>query len=1148
MSKITKELHKYLNEIAGRLSRGRACVMVGAGFSKNSDPVKKTDKRFLNWNELGDLFYERIYDKVPDENTGHYLDAMKLAEIVEASFGRPALDQILLDNLPDEEFAPSGLHKKLLELNWSDVFTTNYDTLLERARKFVAGRRYQLVLSKEDLIYSSSPRIVKLHGSFPSTRPFVISHEDYRRYPIESAAFINTVQQALLENVMCLIGFSGDDPNFQNWIGWIHDNLGKNYSSKIYLVTADNSSMETTAFFTDKNIVVLNMAECFQSTENATYADALELFLNELSVRQEKHTRKEWMPHTGQKYEQIKRDLDWNLINKTEIDMMNGIIRFWNTSKQNYPGWIIMPSKDRKFYHLDLDSFERYLDFYNEYIWNGDNSARRMFLELYDWVRRVCLLPLTDHMFTCYQDVLDADGTKDSRSFDLHLAVLSYYRQNCKFQDHQNLLQSIEQNMKVTTEQEKQLYCEKAYAALYQFDFIALENILNEWPADNVNYDMELVHAGLMWECGQYTLGIRRLGNTLEGIRCSEGPTEDIDILSQEAYIMNLLRIILNNYQMESMTADNAYYKYIFTQEYGQKNRFSFLKSYDCDPGSELDYFKNTLKYENVPKQEEDLYDTICMQFILFLERTGLPMLIQSNCEYYKPLRHAIRRIGRRNLFWGIALSLRTHEITTINAVITQTSVAAAKTDQLDPIAQKIISLIDRDYFKELNDKTNQLSDEKPYKYTITITFLPLILSKLISYTSDNIRGQTYHLIKQLLKQTYEKESVCVLAKGFFCSLDAGYLKHHTYQILDLMIETDDEIPVLLSYCDFAFYGSEGYCFPYHHAFWKKLKYQLRNSHVKAIYRMSLMYYARILNPEEAKELKEIVMKDLSEKKTYPLEVYYFLQDLLQEDSNEIISLIIADQYLDFLSDMIKLTNTDCYRSYKLFHLILHTYPLSLTDHIISTALHTFISLIQRQEITKFAYCYQIFIEVLLQSDMKLSDCTKHKRNNPDFCLLMIANNFQNASLLQEAILQNLSSSDAVKFIESASLFYYSLSTDYDSWKIYLEQILFGMTTIIKNTLPYAWFCIEIIRKIIRLSAEIGYSFNYDRIKDLLTFIIGLPDTSELFLKIYGAKLAFDLSQLPETTGIRKILKKWEALCNNTKTHALIRKQWGDLT
>ena len=69
---------------------------------------------------------------------------------------------------------------KRQELPWRDVFTTNYDTLLERAADKVSKRRYNVVVNQEDLVNSNdAPRILKLHGSFPSQRPFIITEEDY---------------------------------------------------------------------------------------------------------------------------------------------------------------------------------------------------------------------------------------------------------------------------------------------------------------------------------------------------------------------------------------------------------------------------------------------------------------------------------------------------------------------------------------------------------------------------------------------------------------------------------------------------------------------------------------------------------------------------------------------------------------------------------------------------------------------------------------------------------------------------------------------------------------------------------------------------------------------------------------------------------
>jgi len=45
---------------------------------------------------------------------------------------------------------------------------------------------------------------------------------------------VNTVQQAMMESVVLLLGFSGDDPNFLHWSGWVRDNL-RDAAPKIYL-------------------------------------------------------------------------------------------------------------------------------------------------------------------------------------------------------------------------------------------------------------------------------------------------------------------------------------------------------------------------------------------------------------------------------------------------------------------------------------------------------------------------------------------------------------------------------------------------------------------------------------------------------------------------------------------------------------------------------------------------------------------------------------------------------------------------------------------------------------------------------------------------------------------------------------------------
>lgn len=80
-------------------------------------------------------------------NLKSYYSSTLLAQEVEISFGRTKLDTILKDSFPDKDYSPSSLHKDLLNLSWRDVFTTNYDTLLERTADMVTDRRHNVVLN-----------------------------------------------------------------------------------------------------------------------------------------------------------------------------------------------------------------------------------------------------------------------------------------------------------------------------------------------------------------------------------------------------------------------------------------------------------------------------------------------------------------------------------------------------------------------------------------------------------------------------------------------------------------------------------------------------------------------------------------------------------------------------------------------------------------------------------------------------------------------------------------------------------------------------------------------------------------------------------------------------------------------------------------
>ena len=162
---MNKKTEIYLNEIAEQLWNNKASLFVGAGFSRNA--ISKSDIPIIPlWSGLGDLFFTKVNGRKPKSKDKAYANVLKLAEDVEHVFGRTTLDSIISEAIADKYRTPSEIYSEILSLPWLNVYTTNYDTLLERAADSLeqSGRRsYSKVLNDKALSVQSSPYIAKLH-------------------------------------------------------------------------------------------------------------------------------------------------------------------------------------------------------------------------------------------------------------------------------------------------------------------------------------------------------------------------------------------------------------------------------------------------------------------------------------------------------------------------------------------------------------------------------------------------------------------------------------------------------------------------------------------------------------------------------------------------------------------------------------------------------------------------------------------------------------------------------------------------------------------------------------------------------------------------------------------------------------------------
>ena len=248
---------------------GRAALMIGAGFSLNARSDSTSASSFPTWQKLMDDMIEEIERSGKGlrdlrKLTSSVSGALRIADEFVAMHNRTHLDMFLKRSIPDNHFHPSSLHRKALELPWSDIFTTNWDTLLERTALQQIDRRYGVVLEISDISQQIRPRLIKLHGSFPSNGPFILTEEDFRTYPSCFAPLVNLVQQSMMENIFCLIGFSGDDPNFLAWSGWVRDNLGL-HTPRIYLCGVLNLRSSERKVLHSRGVMPIDLSELFVS-------------------------------------------------------------------------------------------------------------------------------------------------------------------------------------------------------------------------------------------------------------------------------------------------------------------------------------------------------------------------------------------------------------------------------------------------------------------------------------------------------------------------------------------------------------------------------------------------------------------------------------------------------------------------------------------------------------------------------------------------------------------------------------------------------------------------------------------------------------------------------------------------------------------
>jgi hypothetical protein len=642
---VRPSYESLLKDLKSKLDKGEMSTLVGAGFSKN------LDVNFPDWFELvnemvifteGKRLGKELSDRYPklgkiskkyqallkDEIWNHITTVGPLIAVsnyIKLKGFRESVDHIVDNNTPYIEVEngkrylrrsdKGGItrrvlterdiasHQKLVNLPWNNIFTTNYDNLLEKcidvnkkedvekmitdlksaididsketkhlesklnnkklnldqmqfemeekiARRepienisaaiekleieisldqseidfklmLIKGQHSRLenlsdiqrnfrmtVIKSSDLAVRKNQNIIKIHGSICTDEPktfgfdgdpaknYVISQEDYDSYPNKHEAFTQLMRISLLQESFCLFGFSGIDPNFLGWIGWVRDVIQKSPVEnstvvKIFMIDVWDKypDPDKALFYKNHQIAFIPLAdpECLKFLEKITgksVADnsptaRINLLLDYLSMDN--------VPSENKiNYEVIKQNEYqslWDKIPYFQIDgeKIDSFIRKTDElrSLKNYKRIpVLLGNTDTSQYHF----LKRFKTIHQ--IINGDENA------VFDLLK-ITLLMLQEIYLPSSLIFID-----DKETFPLILKLskkfpklndqflLIDYKDAIWSNDHARV-KKLAAKLKSSKDAEliQEIWYQSALYDFYNFRFIELRQILREWHA-----------------------------------------------------------------------------------------------------------------------------------------------------------------------------------------------------------------------------------------------------------------------------------------------------------------------------------------------------------------------------------------------------------------------------------------------------------------------------------------------------------------------------------------------------------------------------------------------------------------------------------------------------------------------------------------
>ncbi|RNC70143.1 MAG: hypothetical protein ED859_06685 [Desulfuromonadales bacterium] len=206
--------NRLVSEFVSAMQNGEAALFIGAGMSRPAG--------FVDWKGLLRDCAEEIGLNLDREH-----DLVAVAQYyINSRIDRARLNQVLKREF-DKSYRPTINHSIISRLPIRNIWTTNFDTLIEDAIRH-SGKKIEVISNDSQIAIPTSGRDVmlyKMHGDIADPSKIIICKNDYENYSKEHELFQNQLSVELVSKTFLFLGFSFSDPNLNYMLGHLRSLL-----------------------------------------------------------------------------------------------------------------------------------------------------------------------------------------------------------------------------------------------------------------------------------------------------------------------------------------------------------------------------------------------------------------------------------------------------------------------------------------------------------------------------------------------------------------------------------------------------------------------------------------------------------------------------------------------------------------------------------------------------------------------------------------------------------------------------------------------------------------------------------------------------------------------------------------------------------